>query len=518
MAISYLSNIDLRQNEIQNVVVHNQSNAPSNPKEGQIYFNTDASFKRMYVYDGTDWLDLTGDIRSITAGAGLTGTSFNGDVTLDIGQGNGITVNADNIQLNTDPVFFKFTSQVLQITTDAIGPTELAPTTVTAGSYGSATQIPTFTVDEDGRLTAAGTAEISTTLTVDADGPTTADVDLRTDDLQILGTANEIETTVSKTGTDVTVQVGLPNAVSITDNLVVSDLLLVNSVATPRNVHVYNGIFQVSDTNGTLLYVDTGSVTIGTSSFGANLRIYGNLTVEGTTTTVNSETVLIADNIITLNSNVTGTPSENAGVEVERGTSTNVSVVWNETSDRWTFTNDGSTYHPIPITGDYNNYSFSITDGTITEAINSGDVVTFAAGAGIDVAVSATDTVTYSHADTSSVTDVDNSGLTVVQDITFDGFGHVQTVTSHNLTNDIVPIITGREYATTIGDGTNTGYTIDHGLGSYDVIVQLYEISSGATVYADVSRIDNAGQPSVYVSFSVAPSANSIRVLIKKIG
>ena len=42
-------------------------------------------------------------------------------------------------------------------------------TAVSAGSYGSASAIPTFTVDAQGRLTAAGTASISTSFTVDAD-------------------------------------------------------------------------------------------------------------------------------------------------------------------------------------------------------------------------------------------------------------------------------------------------------------------------------------------------------------
>jgi len=67
----------------------------------------------------------------------------------------------------------------------------------------------------------------------------------------------------------------------------------------------------------------------------ADLRVK-DLTVEGTTTTVNSETVTINDNIIVLNNNEAGTPSENAGIEVERGTSTNASITWDETADVWT--------------------------------------------------------------------------------------------------------------------------------------------------------------------------------------
>ena len=68
----------------------------------------------------------------------------------------------------------------------------------------------------------------------------------------------------------------------------------------------------------------------------AALILSGDLTVNGTTTTVNSNTVNIGDSIITLNSDETGTPSQDAGIEIERGTSTNVSLLWDETNDRWT--------------------------------------------------------------------------------------------------------------------------------------------------------------------------------------
>lgn len=67
-----------------------------------------------------------------------------------------------------------------------------------------------------------------------------------------------------------------------------------------------------------------------------NATIGGNLTVSGTTTTVNSNVVNIGDSTLTLNSDETGAPSENGGIEIERGTSTNVSFLWNETDDQWT--------------------------------------------------------------------------------------------------------------------------------------------------------------------------------------
>jgi len=69
----------------------------------------------------------------------------------------------------------------------------------------------------------------------------------------------------------------------------------------------------------------------------ADLTLSGNLTVNGTTTTVNTATLNVSDNIITLNNDVTGTPSQDSGIEVERGTSANVSLTWDESEDEWTF-------------------------------------------------------------------------------------------------------------------------------------------------------------------------------------
>ena len=66
-------------------------------------------------------------------------------------------------------------------------------------------------------------------------------------------------------------------------------------------------------------------------------------------------------------------------------------------------------------------------------------------------------------------------------------------------------------YAETISD---TDLTIDHGLNTTDVMVQLFDITTGETVYADVDRISAAR---IGVIFSATPT-NSVRVLVQKIG
>jgi hypothetical protein len=127
---------------------------------------------------------------------------------------------------------------------------------------------------------------------------------------------------------------------------------------------------NVNTTNLTTRLAELDDVTIGDST--GTITVDGNLTVTGTTTTVNTETVTLADNILVLNSNEDGTPTENAGIEVERGTSTNVLVRWSEGTDRWQFTNDGSTYYDIPLPSEYTNNDGDITAVTAGTGLSGG--------------------------------------------------------------------------------------------------------------------------------------------------
>jgi hypothetical protein len=78
------------------------------------------------------------------------------------------------------------------------------------------------------------------------------------------------------------------------------------------------------------------SANIGTLRVTGNTVLDGNLTISGTQTIINTETINLADNTIILNSNATGTPTEDAGIEIERGDLANVSILWDEGEKHWT--------------------------------------------------------------------------------------------------------------------------------------------------------------------------------------
>ena len=99
--------------------------------------------------------------------------------------------------------------------------------------------------------------------------------------------------------------------------------------------------------------------------FDGSLTITGDLTVTGNTTTVSTEEILLADNKITLNSNETGTPSQDAGLEVERGTESNVVLQWNEANGYWEIASGGTTGRIITTSdaGAGNGFDADLLDG-----------------------------------------------------------------------------------------------------------------------------------------------------------
>lgn len=142
-------------------------------------------------------------------------------------------------------------------------------------------------------------------------------------------------------------------------------------------------------------------------TFSNNVTIQGDLIVSGSTTTVNSNQLNIGDNIITLNSDLLSNvaPSQNAGVEVNRGSSSAVSIRWNEANDNWEFTNDGSTYEAINADHPIND----LTDVNITSLSNS-QILRY------NNVSSKWENVTLSISESGQVIDIDTTGAIKVPD------------------------------------------------------------------------------------------------------
>ena len=102
-----------------------------------------------------------------------------------------------------------------------------------------------------------------------------------------------------------------------------------------------------------------GNVTIHN-----NLIVEGDFTVNGTTTTINTEEVTIEDNMVVLNSNLTGAPplSLDSGIEVNLGTSGSQKFYWDEATSKWVLDAD------VNVLGDI--YS----NGTALWRLNSNDI------------------------------------------------------------------------------------------------------------------------------------------------
>lgn len=398
MAQKFVTNLDLNKNELQNARIQNLASAPSAPVAGQVYYNTVDNV--LYVYNGTAWLSVVGDIQEVIAGTGLDGGGSSGSVTID-----------------------------------------LANTAVVAGSYGSGTAIPTFTVDAQGRLTAASEVNVATSLGIAGDSGTDT-VSLLSDTLTFSG------------GTGVT------------------------TVVTNNDVEIYIGQDVAASASPSFAALTTTG----------NLIVGGDLTVNGLTTTINSTVITIDDPIFTLGGD--GTPSsddnKDRGIEFKwhDGSSAKVGFFgFDDSTGRFTFipdaTNSSEVFSGTLGNFDANAYFLNGTEvlsGTtlgstiVTSSLTSVGTIATGTWEATDVAVA--------HGGTGSSTE-SGARQNLAGDITV-GAGQVSPTT--------VTLAKVFAVGCAASSGATSTTTVTHNFNSSDVSVQVYEVATNATVVADVVR------------------------------
>ena len=312
---------------------------------------------------------------------------------------------------------------------------------ITAGYklYGSATEVPQIKVDATGRITDVTGQSISSTMTVAADSGNSRGVDLISDTFKIAGTTNEITTTVLADDEAAdpehrdTIQIGLP------DNVDISKLEITNT----------DNVSLSGETLTAALHIAGG---LGVEK---DVRIRGDLIVDGDNVTLNTSSLEVEDSFVIIANDTTGTPAANktAGLEINRGDETNVTLRFNEgdpnnatpasrTPARWELSTDGTTYSTI-ITeaNDFDSWTLAAEGTADNQAIANTDTVTFKAGTDIAVARS-TNNITYSHGNTSALSGEQGSFDTeetpalldgsTIKSITVNENGHVTGVNSVN--------------------------------------------------------------------------------------
>ena len=550
MAIKYLNNITLEQNQLQNAVIH-PLGTPPDGIEGQVYYNS--ATNRLMAHDGTDWYSVNGDVEAVssTTTAQITVTGGTG-ATPSVAAVTAAVVNGGTGLATGDQIYDFVTG--LGYITDA-GVTSFTSNTGLS-TNSAATGAVTVTNTDRG-----SSQNIFKNFAVAGQSTVVADTN---DDTLTLVNGSNVTITTNATSDAITIAAANDNTTyqfNTTAGAANTAILNLDASAGTDTSVTFSGttneieITETTGANGTIYVGLPSNVTIGN-----NLTVTGNLTVSGTTTTVNSETINLADNIITLNSNYGGvSPTENAGIEVERGTVANTSLVWNEATDRWSFTNDGSTFNNIPIPSEYGvvtggtstDYTSSgasvlssivLTNGAVQSTANRtltvGDIGAQAAGTYNTIIGTDTD---YTQAGvnilkTMSLTDgvitAFTTGNMQSASTTVSGVVELATVTEATTGTDTTRAVTpaglaaavaaveglgaGNHKTVLIGNGTLTTITATHSFGLTDankVMVQLVEVATGATVFAEVNtRAANA----VNLVFSTAPTTNQYMVLMTK--
>ena len=277
----------------------------------------------------------------------------------------------------------------------------------------------------------------------------------------------------------------------------------------------------------TFAYDDTNDrLSVGKITTTSDVIIGGDLTVSGSTTIVNTETVTIADNKIELNSDYSGSsPSADAGLVVNRGTQTDTEFLWDEGNDLWEFKYADGNQYPVREhilagegiqvidTGVLRSINVDVTaltvsassasdsdfiiihDGSSTKKITRGNFISgLGAGSVTSVGVSS-DTITVTGGPITSTGTIDLEVKVDSSTITHDGSNQLKIVDGGVNTTQLADAsVTEAKLCRTVDSSFTTGDTISSDInlvttGGSNLSLTLPSPSSGQIV--TVKKIDS---------------------------
>jgi hypothetical protein len=259
MAINYLSDINLNKNTLENAVVHPSPTAPSTPIEGQIYYNNTAGDKKLYIYNGTSFNAVDGTAVATSAALGSLKLFSDTQQSVEATSVSATAARTYGVQLNSDKqavVNVPWENTVYTHTTNA----NLTGDVTSNGNATTLTNAPVIAKVLTGYTSGAGTVAATDSI------------------LQAIQKLNGNDATNANLTGVVTSQ---GNATAIANNALT--IAKTNGLQTALNA-------KASLSGATF----TGPVA------GTSLTLSGNLTVNGTTTTLNSTNLLLMIKILFL--------------------------------------------------------------------------------------------------------------------------------------------------------------------------------------------------------------------------
>ena len=481
MAIPFLNNIDLSDNQLLNAKLQITGTAPAT-EQGQVYFNSAAGFLKPRVYDGAAWLNIL-DTTSVISGTYVSSTvTSNVDLTLDLSAVDGTSTAASRFLTKDNEwatIPFGDVTEVQGGTyinvTDQTGPVPIVNHDLTTRTDTTSTGSPGY----------AGTFTVVDSVTTNTTGHITA-LNVKT--------------------------VTMPSAEAYTFSVTADS-------GTNQTIDSGNTLDIAGGTNITTVVGATDTVTVNLDD---SIDLAGELTVSGTGQSSVAGQLTIpqvptADTDAAskhyVDQAVTGALSYQGGYNAATNTPDLDSSPSSAIKTGWTYTvtADGLFFTEQVRVGDVlianNNAPTTLAEWTtVQNNVDLADLTTVGIGnvnqgGGINVSYS-NGTATVSGEDSSAT----NKGIVIVSAGTGISVGYSSgTATVTNTDTNSGNTATG-----TITAGNLTG-TVTHTFG-INTIVQTID-SSGNTVYCDVSRTATTS-----VATIATAEATDITILVQKIG